>query len=306
MASRPLRLGTRGSPLALAQSRQVARALEAAHAGLEVQLVAISTRGDRLPGDLAPLGGKGLFTAELEEGLASSSLDLAVHSLKDVPAALPPGLALAAFPPRADPRDALISELAATLEELPRGAQVLTGALRRRAQLLAARPDLEVLGVRGNVGTRLARWRQSGVAAVVLALAGLERLSLADLPAHPLDPERFVPAPGQGILAVETRQGSEAEALCRALDHGPTAQAARAERALVAALGGDCSLPLGAWCHGEEDSLRLVSVLATPDGRRLIRAEASGTDPEALATACAQELDRLGAQELLAEIRAPR
>ena len=110
---------------------------------------------------------------------------------------------------------------------------------------------------------------------VVLALAGLERLSLADLPAHPLDPERFVPAPGQGILAVETRQGSEAEALCRALDHGPTALAARAERALVAALGGDCSLPLGAWCHGEEDSLRLVSVLATPDGRRLIRAEAS-------------------------------
>ncbi len=254
----PLRLGTRASPLAVAQSRQVAAALVAAHPGLRVELVEIVTRGDRLPGDLAALGGKGLFTQELEAGLLNGSLDLAVHSLKDLPGALPEALILAACPPRADPRDMLVSEVATDLDGLPPAALVLTGSLRRQAQLLLRRPDLHVEGVRGNVDTRLRRWRERSAAGVVLAAAGLARLGRLEamgdaptLPAHPLTPDAMLPAPAQGILAVEVLRGGRAEALCRALDHPPTAAAADAERRVVAAFGGDCSLPLAAWARWE-------------------------------------------------------
>jgi hydroxymethylbilane synthase len=299
-----LRLGTRKSALALAQSGAVARALEAAHPGLAVELVPIVTRGDRYRGELAAVGGKGLFTRELEAGLAAGDLDLAVHSLKDLPAALPTGLAVAAFPPRADPRDALISEVASDLGGLPPGAVVLTGSLRRRAQLLLLNPRLEVAGVRGNVGTRLERWREGGAAAVVLARAGLDRLGLRELPAHPLDPEVFLPAPGQGTLALEVKAGSAAHRLCAALDHPETARCARAERAVVAAFGGDCTLPLAAWARvGAGGELRLSALLATPDGRRAARAEAVGDDPEQVAADCARALAAAGAAAVLAAIR---
>ena len=302
----PLRLGTRGSALALAQSGQVAQALEAAHPGLRVELVPIVTRGDRLAGDLAAFGGKGLFTAELERGLLDGSLDLAVHSLKDLPVALPAGLAIAAFPRRADPRDVLVSTLADSLDGLPAGSVVLTGSLRRRAQILLRRPELLVAGLRGNVDTRLRRWRETGAGAVVLAGAGLARLGLlpaADLPAHPLAPEVMLPAPGQGTLALEVRRGGRAEALCAALDDAGTAATADAERRVVAAFGGDCTLPLAAWARWERPLLRLTALLATPDGRHAARGEAAGGDPESVAAACIAALLRDGAGEVLARVR---
>jgi hydroxymethylbilane synthase len=299
------RLGTRRSPLALAQARQVRAALQELHADLTVELVPITTAGDRLRGSLADRGGKGLFTVELEEALGSGRLDLAVHSLKDLPERLPPGLKIAAFPERADPRDVLITTAACGLAELPAGSVVLTGALRRQAQLLHLRPDLRVEPVRGNVETRLRRWRESGAAAIVLAAAGLDRLGLGEVPAQPFDPQDFVPAPGQGTLAVQVRAGSAAEVYCRGLDHPPTARAAAAERGVVGALGGDCALPLAAWARpaGSGAALRLTGLVATPDGRRLARAEVEGLDPAALAGDCAAALRAEGADEILRAAR---
>src|SRR5262245_12824265 len=200
-----LRLGTRRSALALAQSGLMARALEQLHPGLTVELVPMVTTGDVVQGDLAEVGGKGLFTRELERGLLDGALDLAVHSLKDLPVTLPEGLVVAAHPERADPRDALVSEAAADLDGLPAGAVVLTGALRRRAQILLRRPDLEVVPIRGNVDTRLRKWREQHAGGVILACAGLERLGLRDLPIHPISPEVLIPAPCQGTLALEVR-----------------------------------------------------------------------------------------------------
>lgn len=305
LPSRPLRLGTRRSPLALAQSGAVARALAARHPGLEVELVHVVTTGDITAGPLAALGGKGLFTRELEQGLLAGTLDFAVHSLKDLPVTLPQGLAVAAYPLRADPRDVLISEVAEDLDGLPEGSTVLTGALRRQAQILLRRPDLQVVPLRGNVDTRLARWRESGAAAVVLAAAGLARLGLEDLPAHPLDPQVVLPAPGQGTLALEALAGGAAEALCAALDDPATARAAAAERAVVAAFGGDCTLPLAAWARPAADGsdrLLVTALLATPDGRHHARGEALGEDAEGAAAGCVAALHRAGAAEVLARI----
>lgn len=300
-----LRLGTRASALALAQSGQVARQLEAAAEGLTVELVSISTRGDRYQGPLAKVGGKGLFTEELEEGLLDGSLDLAVHSLKDLPVTQRPELAVAAHPQRADPRDVLISEGAPALAELSAGARVLTGSLRRTAEILSRRPDLEVLPVRGNVDTRLAKWRRGDGDAVVLAAAGLARLGVEGLPAHPLDPlTEMLPAPGQGVLALQVRGGSPAEAICRLIDDQQTAREAECERRVVAAFGADCTLPLGAWARPDGDSgLCLTALLATPDGEHHARAEAAGEGVEAVAEACIEDLRQAGAEEILARIR---
>ncbi|HVS04296.1 MAG TPA: hydroxymethylbilane synthase [Thermoanaerobaculia bacterium] len=306
MTAATLRLGTRRSALAMAQSAMVAGALEAAHPGLAVELVPIVTEGDRRPGDLSRIGGKGLFTRELEERLLDGGLDLAVHSLKDLPVGFSEQLLLAAFPRRADPRDALISETATSLSQLPEGAVLLTGSLRRQAQLRAARPDLRVEPVRGNVETRVRKWRQSGAAGLILAAAGLARLGIDDLPAHPIEPRLMLPAPGQGTLALQVRRGTPAETLCRALDHPATALATRAERAVVAAFGADCTLPLAAWAEAADDgAIRLAALLATPDGRRVARAAATGRDPEAVAGECTAELHRQGAAEILAQRSQP-
>lgn len=299
-----LRLGTRRSALALAQSGMVARDLECRHPGLAVELVPIVTTGDVIPGDLAKHGGKGLFTQELETGLLDGSLDFAVHSLKDLPVNLPKGLTVAAYPERADPRDVLVSELAGSLDDLPEGAVVLTGALRRRAQILLRRPDLRVEPLRGNVDTRLRKWRESGAGGVILAGAGLGRLGLRDLPAHPIPPDVLIPAPGQGTLALEVRAGTRAEGLCRVLDHPASARAAEAERRVVAAFGADCTLPLAAWARPDGDgALRLTALLATPDGRHAARGEAVGSDPKEVADACVAALRSQGADEVLARIR---
>jgi hydroxymethylbilane synthase len=299
-----LRLGTRRSALALAQSGIVARALEERHSSLAVELVPIVTAGDVVKGDLAKHGGKGLFTRELESGLLDGSLDLAVHSLKDLPVALAEGLSVCAYPERADPRDVLVSEAAEDLDGLPEGAVVLTGSLRRRALILMRRPDLCVEAVRGNVDTRLRKWRESGAAGVILAGAGLQRLGLHDVPAHPIPPEVLLPAPGQGTLALEVRTDGPAAGLCGVLDHPASARAAAAERRVVAAFGGDCTLPLAAWARPDGHGvLRLTAVLATPDGRRAARGEAMGDRPDEVAGACVAALRADGADEVLARIR---
>lgn len=302
-----LRLGTRKSALALAQSGLVARAVEAANPGVSVELVPIVTRGDTLQGSLAELGGKGLFTIELEEGLKDGSLDFAVHSLKDLPVELPEELTVAAYPERADPRDALISEVASDLDGLPEGGVVLTGSLRRTAQILARRPDLEVVAIRGNVDTRIEKWRQRKAAGVILARAGLERLGIDDVPIHALDPEQMIPAPGQGTLALEVRAGGDAEAICHRIDHAPSGDSAIAEREVVAAFGGDCTLPLAAWAREEEhDGVRkhrMTALLATPDGRHVARADEVGTDPRAVAATCVRALRAEGAEEILKRLR---
>lgn len=301
MSSQPevLRLGTRQSQLALTQSQQVADALMGLHPGLRVDLVPIVTRGDREPGELALIGGKGLFTQELEEGLLEGRLDFAVHSLKDLPVTLPDGLVIAAFPRRADPRDALISEVAETLDQLPAGATLLTGSGRRRSQILDRRRDLHVEGIRGNVDTRLRKWREGDSAGVILAMAGLERLALEGVPAHPIDPRVMIPAPGQGILALEVKGGGRAEALCRALNDPHAARAAKAERRIVAALGGDCTLPLAAWAVEEPGGLHLRACLATLQGEQVARGEGRGATPEEAAAACLEALDRDGAASVL-------
>lgn len=299
-----LRLGTRRSALALAQSGMVARDLESRHPGLTVELVPIVTTGDVVRGDLSQYGGKGLFTKELEAGLLEGSLDFAVHSLKDLPVSLPEGLAVVAYPERADPRDVLVSDLAESLDDLPEGAVVLTGALRRRAQILLRRPDLRVEPLRGNVDTRLRKWRESGAGGVILAGAGLGRLGLRDLPAHPIPPDVLIPAPGQGTLALEARGGTRAEELCGILNHSLSARAAEAERRVVAAFGADCTLPLAAWARPDGDGLlRLTALLATPDGRHAARGEAVGSDPKEVADACVAALRSQGADEVLARIR---
>jgi hydroxymethylbilane synthase len=302
-----LRLGTRRSALALAQSGMVARDLEAEHPGLDVELVPIVTTGDVVTGDLARFGGKGLFTKELESGLLDGSLDLAVHSLKDLPVTLPDGLAVAAHPRRNDCRDVLVSEDAEDLDGLPEGAIVLTGALRRRAQILMRRPDLRVEPIRGNVDTRLRKWRELGVpGGVILAGAGLNRLALENLPIHPLAPEIMVPAPGQGTLALEVLAGGMAATLCCALNDPDTARAAEAERRVVAAFGGDCTLPLAAWARpeGEDGRIRLTGLLASPDGRQAARGEAVAASPREAADACVAAMRANGADEVLERIRA--
>lgn len=304
-----LKLGTRKSELAVAQSTTVAKALEALHPGVKVELVTFTTKGDTTPGMLAPLGGKGLFTEELEQGLLDGSLDLAVHSLKDLPVELPEDLEVVAYPERADPRDVLVSETAERFEDLPDGDLILTGALRRRAQVLVLNPRLEVENVRGNVQTRLRKWREREAGGVILAASGLDRLAMTDLPGHRLDPETFVPAPGQGTLAIEVRSGSDAEELCRPLNHGPTARTADAERRIVAAFGGNCALPLAAWARpasadedGEEGALTLTGLLAMPEGERIARAEATAGSAEEVAAQVVAAMREQGAEEILEAI----
>jgi hydroxymethylbilane synthase len=296
-----LRLGTRRSPLALAQSGLIARALRELDSRIEVELVPIVTRGDTTPGSLAAIGGKGLFTAELEAGLLDGTLDLAVHSLKDLPVGLPSGLVIAAYPARDDPRDVLLSEQAATLDELPAAARVLTGSLRRRAQILRRRPDLEVDEIRGNVDTRIRKWRESGAEGLVLAAAGLRRLGIQSetVCAHPIASDVMIPAPGQGTLAVETRAGTRAFEVCGALDDAATARAARAERAVVAAFGGDCTLPLAAWARDEGSALTLSVFLASRDARQWLETTVRGDEPDAVAAAAVERLRLEGAETLL-------
>jgi hydroxymethylbilane synthase len=289
-------IGSRGSMLALWQARHVQDLLK--QRGLESHIEIIHTTGDKITDvPLAKLGAqtstKGLFTKELEEALLDRRIDLAVHSLKDMPTELPEGLQLAAIPEREDPHDAMVG---ATIEDLTKGAKVGTSALRRQAQLLALRPDLDVQPVRGNLDTRLRKLDEGQYDAILLACAGLKRLGWAMRIAERLDASRMCPAVGQGALAIETRTG---ETLAAILDHHPTRAAVSAERACLREFGGGCQIPLGAYARQEKGSLLLDGVVVSPDGKLLLRHRVSGSQPEELGKTLAGELIRQGAHEVL-------
>ena len=297
-----LRIATRKSPLALWQTEHVAARLRAAHPGLAVELLPLSTRGDEvLDRSLAEIGGKGLFLKELEVALAEGRADLAVHSLKDVPAKLDARFTLAAILARADCADAFVSNDCVSLDDLPQGARVGTSSLRRSAQLRARRPDLDIADLRGNVGTRLAKLDRGEYAAIILAVAGLQRMGFDARIRSRLAPPDWLPAPGQAAIAVETRIGdARVIDLLELLDNAGTRRAVAAERALNAELGGDCTMPLGAWCETCADgTLRLRGLLGDARDGRLLRAEAMGEDPAALGIAVARRLREKGADALL-------
>jgi hydroxymethylbilane synthase len=288
-------LGTRGSQLARAQSTLVADLLRAR--GHEVTLQLITTRGDKETDRPVPeLGGKGLFTLELEEALREGKIDLAVHSLKDLPTEDAPGLVVAAVPLREDWHDALVSK-GSKLMELPKGARVGTASLRRRALLLRRRPDLHVTALRGNVDTRLKRVQEGAVDAIVLAAAGLRRLGRKEAITELLD---FLPAPAQGALAIQARASrADVVAAVHALHDEATGRAVHAERELLHLLGGGCSVPVGALCLPEGHHLKLRAVVAATDGSRVVEAEGVGGDPGALGAVVAARLKEEGAQEIL-------
>jgi len=290
-----LLLGTRGSLLATTQSGHVADALRA-H-GHEVELAIIRTRGDHDTSRPVPeLGGKGLFTAELEEALRAGSVHLAVHSLKDLPTEDAPGLCVAAVPPREDARDALVTK-GATLRELPAGARVGTSSLRRRALLRAERPDLEAVPLRGNVETRLSKVDSGELDAVILAAAGLRRLGHGDRIVEYL---AFLPAPAQGALAVQAcADRADVLAALAPLHDAATARCTGAERELLRILEGGCSVPIGALATAEGGALHLRAVVASLDGARVLRAEGRGEEPLALGREVAERLRALGAGEIL-------
>lgn len=282
-----LKIGTRGSALALAQAHETRARLMAAH-GLPEEafaIVAIATSGDRIQNrPLSEAGGKGLFTKELEEALLDGRIDLAVHSSKDMPTLLPQGLELSAFLPREDARDAFIGRDAATIVDLPRGATVGSSSLRRQALIRRTRPDLDVVLYRGNVETRLRKLEEGVAAGTILALAGLKRLGLAHVATHVMDLDAFPSAPGQGAICVETRTGDErTKAMLAAIGDAPTAAALACERAFLAALDGSCRTPIAGYATVSGGELRFRGMILTPDGSRAHEISGHGAVSDAAA-----------------------
>jgi hydroxymethylbilane synthase len=296
-----LRIATRKSPLALWQSEHVADRLRAAHPGLDVVLVPMSTRGDEvLDRSLAAIGGKGLFLKELEIAMQRGQADCAVHSLKDVPMTLEPGFALPAILARADHADAFVSNQWDELDALPQGAVVGTSSLRRQAQLRARRPDLVLRDLRGNVNTRLSKLDAGEYDAIVLACAGLTRLGFESRIRTRLDAPAWLPAPAQGAIAIECRDDTpEIHALCAALDDSATRECVEAERAMNRALHGSCHVPVAGFARREGTQLNLQGLVGSAHDGRLVRAASEGTDPEALGIAVAERLLAQGARELI-------
>jgi hydroxymethylbilane synthase len=296
-------IATRRSRLAMWQAEHIKEKLEALHKGLQVDLLPLSTRGDELlDRRLDDAGGKGLFVKELETALAEARADLAVHSMKDVPAELPPGFSIAAIPTREDPRDVLVSKRFASLAEMPAGGTIGTSSLRRSAQIVERYPALDIRLLRGNVDTRLAKLDRGDYDAIVLAVAGLKRLGLEARATARLSADEMLPAPGQGALGIECLAArEEVVALLAPLADGSTTACVLAERAVSRALGGNCSLPLAAFAQANMDNMRLRALVASADGRRVVRCELEGdiADPLALGERAAQELRRQGASEIL-------
>jgi len=294
-----VRIGSRGSALALWQAEHVRQRLAAL--GHEASIRVITTTGDRVQDRrLEEVGGKGAFLKEIEEAMLAGEVDLAVHSLKDVPTALPAGLRLCGVLERADPRDAVLSSAGLALKRLPAGARVGTTSLRRRAQVAALRPDLVLQDLRGNVDTRIRKLREGACEAVLLAVAGLERLGRRGEATEVLEAEAFLPAPGQGAIALECRDGDgQVAAAVAPLDHAPTARAVAAERALLARLQGGCNVPLGAYAVEEDGAVRLTAFVARPDGSGLLRGQARDADPRRAGAALAEQLLARGARELM-------
>lgn len=286
MQTKPFRIGTRGSPLALAQAYETRNRLMAAHGLPEemFEIVALTTKGDRITDrSLAEIGGKGLFTAELEEQLASGELDFAVHSSKDMPTVLPDGLFLSAFLPREDVRDAFVGAAAPRLVELPHGATVGSSSLRRQALIRRLRPDLNVITFRGLVDTRLRKLAEGQVDATLLAFAGLKRLGKQDVPTELLDPKDFPPAPAQGAICIESRIGDErVNTLLESINDRTTHDAVTCERAFLGALDGSCRTPIAGHATSEDGKIHFYGMILTPDGSRFhdISSEGNVTDAE--------------------------
>jgi len=290
------RIGTRGSPLALAQARLVRRRLAETHGVGEddIAIEVFSTGGDRSQAEntsLSEIGGKGVFTKEIDEALLDGRIDLGVHSSKDVATGLPQGMALAAFLEREDVRDAFLSVTVKGLDNLPRGARLGTSSIRRAAQARRLRPDLTIVPFRGNVHTRLQKLLDGVADATLLALAGLNRLGEAHRATAILDPRDFMPAPAQGAIGIAVRAGDTRMAeLVAPLDHAPTHAAIAAERAMLAVLDGSCRTPVGALSGTADGGLSLAGEILSPDGQTSFRAEASDSDPERLGQAVGREL----------------
>ena len=303
-----LRLGTRGSPLALAQAHMVRGALAAAH-GFEperIEIEVIRTSGDRIQDrPLAEVGGKGLFTKEIEEALVAGLIDFAVHSSKDMPTVLPPGLMLSAFMERDDPRDAFISRKAKSIADLPWGATVGTASLRRQAMMKRRRPDLVIVPLRGNVETRLRKLDEGVADATLLALAGLKRLGLADAATAVLDVDEFLPAVGQGAIGIEARAGdSRTRELLGSINHADTFSALAAERAFLAVLDGSCRTPIGGYATISGGKIRFRGMIVKPDGSEAFEAarEGSALDAERLGTDAGGELKRRAGPDFFANV----
>jgi len=298
-------VGSRGSDLALWQTRWVIARLQQARPDVEFRIQRITTRGDVVRDRaLSQVGGKGLFVKEIEAALLAGEIDLAVHSLKDMPTELPEDLAIGAVTAREDPRDVLVSRLGLKLAELPPGARVGTGSLRRAAQLRASRPDLRIVDLRGNVDTRLRKAATEEYDAVVLAAAGLIRLGYSDRITQYLSPRVMLPAGGQGALCVEVRTGDEATRTLVSIVHDPLTDAAvTAERAFLARIGGGCQVPIAAYGIVNGHELWLRGLVASIDGSRLLRNDLRGswTEPAALAQALAEEMLAQGADEIWRE-----
>jgi hydroxymethylbilane synthase len=301
-----LRIGTRGSALALWQAEWVRSQLKAARPGLTVELVTIKTQGDKiLDVPLAKVGGKGLFVKEIEEALLEGRVDVAVHSMKDMPADLPAGLHVAAMPRREDPRDVLIMREGRGLADLPSGARVGTSSLRRAAQLLHLRADLKTETLRGNLDTRLRKLETHGFHAVILAAAGIKRMGLSHLITQYLEPELMLPAVGQGALGIETRtEDRPTNELVTQLAHQPTMAAVRAERAFLRRLQGGCQVPIGGHATLDGERLALTGMVADLQGRQVIRRALQGDagKAEEIGESLAEVVLSAGGAEILAEI----
>lgn len=297
-----VRIGTRGSRLALAQAEWVKARLEEKYPGLDVRTVVIKTSGDRfLHAPIQAIGGKGIFVKEIEEALLRRKIDLAVHSMKDLPTELPSGLAIAAVPEREDCRDALVSREGRTLNDLSGGSKVGTGSLRRRAQLLHYRPDLSVVPIRGNVDTRLNKLDRGEIDALVMAVAGLRRLGCAERITEYLAPEVCLNAVAQGALGIETRENDPARKMVFFLNHEATAAEVVAERAFLRRLGGGCQIPVGARAWLVRKKLKMMGVVADTEGQRVFRGEIAGSASEAekLGQQLADKLLRSGSGNVL-------
>ncbi len=306
MAARTLRIATRKSPLALWQANFVKDRLEALHPDLQVELVPMSTQGDKiLDTPLAKVGGKGLFVKELETAMLEGRADIAVHSMKDVPVEFPDGLGLHTICEREDPRDAFVSNHFNQIGELPQGAVVGTSSLRRQCQLRAARPDLVIRDLRGNVNTRLAKLDAGEYDAIILAAAGLKRLEMAHRIAAFIEPEQSLPANGQGAVGIECRlDDHELHALLAPLEHPETRIRVLTERAMNRALQGGCQVPIGAYALVQGEEVWLRGLVGSPDGAHVIRDEIRGplAEGEALGHTLAQRLLAAGADVILAEV----
>jgi hydroxymethylbilane synthase len=301
---RPIKIGSRGSALALAQAGWVKRTLE--RTGLTVDIVVIKTSGDRLADRAIQfIGGKGIFTKEIEQALLGGEIDLAVHSMKDLPTELPAGLAIAAVPEREDPRDVLVSRNNIRFEHLPKGALVATGSLRRKAQMLNCRSDLSVVPIRGNVDTRLQKLETERLDAIVVAAAGLKRLGRQDRISEYLPAGICLSAVAQGALAIETRADEASRQAVAFMNHDSSLLEVTAERAFLGKLGGGCHVPVAARAVVEGEFISLTGMIADTDGRRVCRGSISGSTAEAIAlgSALAERLLLDGAGEMLGGLR---